>query len=241
MKVGFGVSNSSAPCADCQRAAWRSGATTIACARHVEAFEVVAAVAGIVEAAVAIGLDQRRAFALGREIVQAVGRVHGVEHAEMRGDRVGEFARRAGGQNDAAAGVALLAQPFDQLFAIGKTGGIDVDAGGDLLLQPRRTRHQPDRHQEQIERVPAQQQEQPFPQKVGRNQRAVEIDSERDCVLFRPRVHVSVLTVMLRRMSRRCRGVVDARRIAGNRRWRVKRPGSASLAAGLSAVSLNEA
>ena len=89
-------------------------------ARHVEAGEVVAAVAGIVEAAVAIGLDQRGALLLRGEIVMAVGRVHGVEHAEMRGDRLGEFARRAGGKDDAAAGCTILAQPLDQRLAIGK-------------------------------------------------------------------------------------------------------------------------
>ena len=195
MKVGFGVSNSSALCADLPARGMAIGRNDDRLARHVEAGEVVAAVAGIVEAAVAIGFDQRGAFLLRREIVEPVGRMHGVEHAEMRGDRVGEFARRAGGQNDAAAGRALLAQPLDQLLAVGKAGRIDVDAGGKLLLQPRRARHQPDRHHEQVERVPAQQQEQSFPQKVGRDQRAVEIDSERDCVLFRPRVHwFSVLT-----------------------------------------------
>ena len=74
--------------------------------------------------------------------------MHGVEHAQMRGDRVGEFARRAGGQHDAAAGRTLLAQPLDQPFAVGQAGRIDVDAGGKLLLQPRRARQQPDRHHE---------------------------------------------------------------------------------------------
>ena len=164
-------------------------------ARHVEAGEVVAAIAGIVEPTIAVGFGQRSAFPLGREIVEAVGRMHGVEHAEMRCDRVGEFARRAGGKDDTAAGSTLLAQSLDQLLAVRQAGRIDVEACGKLLLQPRRPRQHPDRHHEKVKRVPAQQQEQSFPQKVGRDQRAVEIDRERDCVVFGPRVHLfSVLT-----------------------------------------------
>ena len=83
--------------------------------------QVVTAVAGIVEAAVAIDVDQRGAFLLRREIVVPVGRMHCVEQAEMRRDRLGEFARRAGGQHDAAAGLALFAQPLDQRRAVGQT------------------------------------------------------------------------------------------------------------------------
>ena len=173
-------------------------------ARRIEAPEVVTAVAGIVEAAVAIDVDQRGAFLLRREIMVPVGRMDCVEQAKMRRDRLGEFARRAGGQHDAAAGLALFAQPLDQRRAVGQTRGIDVDALGDLLLQARRARHQPDRHQQQIERVLAQQQEKAFPQKVGRNQRAVEIDGERDCVVLRPRVHIPSLLHQAMRWASCC-------------------------------------
>jgi hypothetical protein len=158
-------------------------------ARDVEAGEVVTAVAGIVEAAVAIGADQHFAFAPRRQVERAVRGMDAVEQAEMDGDGFSELAWRAGSKDEAAAGVALAAQPLDQLIAIRQCGGVDIDARGDLLLQSGWTGEEPHGNQEQIERIFAQQQEQALPQEICRNQRAVEVDSERNSPVVRARVH----------------------------------------------------
>ncbi len=158
-------------------------------ARRVEHLEIVPAVAGIVEAAIAIGGNERGTLPARRHVVRTVGRQHAIENAEMRGDRLGEFARRAGRQHDLAAFAMLLAQPLEQDLAIGQRGWIDVDAVGDRLLQPCRAAGQPERHQENIERILLEKDEQTFPQKVRCNQRAVEIDRKRDRVPVRPRIH----------------------------------------------------
>ena len=80
-------------------------------ARGIEDLEVMAAVAGIVEAAIAIDRDKRGTFPGGGEIVDTVGGDDLVENAEMRSDRFGELARRAGCQHQLAPVRAFGVQP----------------------------------------------------------------------------------------------------------------------------------
>ena len=68
----------------------------------------------------------------------------------MRGDRLGEFARRAGGKDYLAAIGTFIAQSRKNFGAIRKARRIDVDPRGDLTLQPRRAGHRPYRHHEQV-------------------------------------------------------------------------------------------
>ena len=123
-------------------------------ARGVEDLEVMPAVAGIVEAAVAIGGDKRVALAARRQVVGS----HRSPGRRRRSPRcaaiaLGEFARRAGGQHDLAAIGVFGAQALQQLLAIGQRAGIDVDATCDFLLQPAPAPGKPERHQEKVKRI----------------------------------------------------------------------------------------
>jgi hypothetical protein len=158
-------------------------------ARRVEDFEVVPAVAIIVEAGIAIGGDKGGALAVRSQVFRPVRRQHGIEDAEMRGDLLGKLARRAGGQDELAAGGMRGLQTLHHLLAIGQRGRIDVDAPGYLQLQRRRPPGEPERHQEQVERILAQEQEQPLPQQIGRDQRPIEINRQGNCILVGPGVH----------------------------------------------------
>ena len=111
------------------------GCNDPAFAGSVEDRDVVARVAGIVEAAIAESLDKGEAFPAGGQVVRLVGRQNEVEDAKMRRDRVSELARRARGENDAAAGLMLLAQPVQDFGAIRKVGRIELDPVGDLAFQ----------------------------------------------------------------------------------------------------------
>ena len=102
--------------------------------------------------------------------------MHSIKQAEVCGDGLCEFFVGSGCEHDFSLGLAFGPQPVHHFGAIGQTCRIKFHAPGDFVLEAANAAGKPDRKHECIQRIGPEQREDAFPQQVGRDQRAIEID-----------------------------------------------------------------
>jgi hypothetical protein len=91
-----------------------------------------AGISHIFEAGLGETFGQKRTFIGSLEINSSVAGVNFVEETEIAGNALGELAIGGGSQHDAASCRFFLKEKVDDLLAIGKTGGIEMNASGEL-------------------------------------------------------------------------------------------------------------
>ena len=160
-------------------------------ARGIEDRDIGAAVARIIEPAIAECRDQRVTLHAGGHVAAGLCGDDLVKNAQMQRDRIGKLFGRSRCQDDVTAIRPVLAQLSQKVLPIGQSRGIQIDTRRNFAFQPRLAAHQPERQQKKTEGPAAQEKKQTLPQQIGRNQSAVEIDSQRHCIAFGSRVHKS--------------------------------------------------
>ena len=147
--------------------------------RHRPDRKVARTVPGIVEAALAEFGNQAVALALAAEVGDAVAREHGVEAAETVGHGARDLRVGAGGKHEAPALAPLRTKVLEQFLR--HRQGVDVQRRlrGEALLEHGTPLHQPHRQRQKTQRISTAEREQRFDERVGAQQRAVEVDDQR--------------------------------------------------------------
>ena len=110
------------------------GADHIGTAGITPNFYIGGGVAHIFEAGPGEVLRQKCSFVCSFEIELAVAGVDFVEEAEIGGNVFGKLAIGSGDERNAATGGLFLLEKMKNLLPIGKTSGVEVDTGGELVF-----------------------------------------------------------------------------------------------------------
>ena len=141
--------------------------------------QVVARVAGVVEAARAVALHQPIRLALRRDVGVSVAGNDLVETTQVQGHRLGVAGVGGGAQHHAPAAGALVADPGQHAFVVGQRADVDAHPLGDAALEHGLARQQPDRHAQGLQWRHVQQAQRRLLQQVAAQERAVEVDHQR--------------------------------------------------------------
>ena len=147
------------------------------CRRFPPDRDVGAGIAGVDETFRAEALDQRCGFRCPTEVVVTVRRNHFIEKAEMIGDLLRNSTVCRRGQHQHAALRLLLLQVSEEFAVIGKVGRIEIPASRQFFLKPRLALSEPARQRQHDTRIGHAGGDGRFVQRIGRQQRAIEIDA----------------------------------------------------------------
>jgi hypothetical protein len=142
---------------------------------HTQVHRVVA---HVIEALLTEALDQFCGLVAARQVGLAIAGQHAVEEAHMVGHGLRQAVIRGRAEPELAACGLLRFQPGQQGLGVRQGRAIELHTAGDLGLQLRLATQQPQRQQEEVERVGFDQQEEGFQQQVAVDQRAVEVDAQ---------------------------------------------------------------
>ncbi len=152
--------------------------------------QVARAVAGVVEATLAEFGDEAVALGLAGQVEPAVAGEHRLEEVQLAGHRLRDPRVGAGGQHQTAALALERTQVVQQFPGHGQGRDVDGRQQGQPVLQVRAPAGQPRRQLQQLQRLPARDVEQRLDERVGVQQRAVEVHHQRHRI----------------RIGRQCRG-----------------------------------
>ena len=96
----------------------------------------------------------------------------------MRGDRRCDAAVGCRGEHERAALPLLLAQEGQHLGVVGQQCGVELGPAGDLFLEVGAAAQQPPRQHEDQRGIASQQAQQRLDERVGSDQRAVQVDAK---------------------------------------------------------------
>src|ERR1035438_55884 len=96
----------------------------------------------------------------------------------MAGNGFGKLAVGGGCERDAAAGSFLPMKKIKNLLPIGKTGGVEMDSGGELVFEGSSAGKQPERKQQQRDGAGPEECQNALPKHIPSDQSAVEIDTQ---------------------------------------------------------------
>ena len=138
--------------------------------------QVDRAIAGVVETALAKRIYQGLRLVRAGQVALAVAGNDLFKQAQMCGDRRNQQLVRGGAQHPRA--LRRVAQQLQYLWVVRQVAWIDGGACSDLPLQCGLALQQPERQQEQVQRIPRQQHQQRFIQKVRVQQRAIQVHAQ---------------------------------------------------------------
>lgn len=138
--------------------------------------QVDLAVAHVVEAALTEAFGQRMALVATGQVGVAIAGHDFLEQAQVVGDGLHQQAVRGGAQH--ARPLRGGAQDLQHTLVVGQGLCRELYARGQLALHVGLATQQPERNQEQVERVVGKQRQQRFVQDVRAKQGAVEVDAE---------------------------------------------------------------
>ena len=113
------------------------------------------------------------------QVERSIGGEDAGKEFEMIGDAMGKSRIGGGSQVDGSPGGLLLLEILEEFAVVGKVGDIELDGIGDMALESSFSLSQPARDLENRGRMLAREGERGIDERVGFDQSAVKIDTER--------------------------------------------------------------